>query len=90
MKPVDPSVMEEDSEVEEDEEYYLPVTHEAILKGHTKTVTAMDIDHSGSRVITGSLDYSVRVYDFNGMKNDMRSFRCASELDSLNIEFLLC
>lgn len=74
-------MMKEDTEEEEDDTYNLPVTHEAILKGHTKTVTALDIDHSGSRVLTGSHDYSVRIYDFNGMKNDMRSFRCALELD---------
>jgi len=24
---------------------------------------------------TGSLDYTIRIYDFNGMKSDMRAFR---------------
>ena len=42
---------------------------------HSRAVTALDIDHTGSRVVTGGLDYMVRVYDFNGMKSDMRPFR---------------
>jgi len=35
----------------------------------------MDIDHSGSRLLSGSRDNSVRIFDFNGMKSTMRSFR---------------
>lgn len=38
-------------------------------------MTALDIDHSGGRVITGSSDYTVKIYDFNGMKSDFRGFR---------------
>ena len=53
----------------------LPVTHEAFLGGHNRLITAIDVEHSGSRVVTGSYDYCVRIYDFNGMKNDMQSFR---------------
>lgn len=26
----------------------------------------------------GSLDYTIRIYDFNGMKSDLRAFRCAT------------
>jgi len=38
-------------------------------------VTCLDIDPSGSRLVTGSLDYTVRMFDFSGMKSDLRSFR---------------
>ncbi len=38
-------------------------------------VTSIDVDHSGSRLLAGSRDYSLRMFDFNGMKSDMRSFR---------------
>ncbi|KAG1653233.1 hypothetical protein FOA52_008483 [Chlamydomonas sp. UWO 241] len=55
--------------------WLLPVTHEVALGGHTRTVSALDIDHTGSRLVTGGLDYMVRIYDFNGLKRDMRSFR---------------
>jgi hypothetical protein len=30
------------------------------MGGHTKAVVALDIDHSGARVVTGGLDYKVR------------------------------
>ncbi|GIL65412.1 hypothetical protein Vafri_19165 [Volvox africanus] len=59
----------------DDDPYGLPITHEAILKGHTKAVSCLDVEHSGTRMVTGSYDYTVRVYDFHGMKSDMRSFR---------------
>jgi hypothetical protein len=39
-------------------------------------VTCLDVDASGSRLISGSLDYTVRMFDFSGMKSDLRSFRC--------------
>jgi WD40 repeat protein len=57
------------------DEYNLPVTHELLLKGHTKAVSAIAVDRAGSRVVTGSNDYSLRLWDFNGMKRDCRSFR---------------
>lgn len=43
--------------------------------GQGKVVTSLDVDHSGSRLLAGSRDYSLRMFDFNGMKSDMRSFR---------------
>uniref|UniRef100_A0A803M949 Transducin/WD40 repeat-like superfamily protein n=1 Tax=Chenopodium quinoa TaxID=63459 RepID=A0A803M949_CHEQI len=38
-------------------------------------VSALAVDHSGSRVLSGSYDYTVRMYDFQGMKRDLASFR---------------
>lgn len=35
----------------------------------------MAVDPTGSRVLTGSYDYSVRMYDFQGMNAQLRSFR---------------
>ncbi|MEW5307508.1 MAG: hypothetical protein WDW36_009898 [Sanguina aurantia] len=66
---------EREEEEEEDDPYQLPVTHEVNLAGHEKAVTCMDVEHSGSRLLTGSMDYTVRIYDFAGMKSDLRSFR---------------
>lgn len=45
----------------------IPISHEANFTGHTKAVTALSIDGSGTRVVTGSLDYNVKIYDFGGM-----------------------
>lgn len=38
-------------------------------------VSALAVDPSGSRVLSGSYDYSVRMYDFQGMNSRLSSFR---------------
>lgn len=53
----------------------LPISCEATLEPHRKAVVALALDHSGSRLLTGSDDYTVKLFDFNGMKSDCRSFR---------------
>ncbi|KAG2434016.1 hypothetical protein HYH02_012476 [Chlamydomonas schloesseri] len=71
----DPAAGADEDDEEGDDPYGLPVTHEAVMKGHTKAVVCLDVEHSGTRMVTGSYDYTVRIYDFHGMKSDMRSFR---------------
>ncbi|KAF6259467.1 WD40 repeat-like protein [Scenedesmus sp. NREL 46B-D3] len=68
---------EEDDEQEDVEEdpYQLPIGHEVALQGHERAVSCLDIEHSGNRLVSGSLDYTLRIFDFNGMKSDLRSFR---------------
>ncbi|KAL7113212.1 hypothetical protein ACP275_04G048100 [Erythranthe tilingii] len=75
-----PSNIESDSEEDMDEEdedfgYRIPVSNEIVLKGPTKVVSALAVDHSGSRVLSGSYDYTVRMYDFGGMNARLQSFR---------------
>lgn len=53
----------------------LPVSSEAVMEPHNKAVISLDIDHSGSRLVTGSTDYTVKIFDFNGMKSDCKPFR---------------
>ncbi|GAA5941632.1 WD40 repeat domain-containing protein [Sporobolomyces koalae] len=53
----------------------LPITHEVVLKDHVKTVSAMSMDPSGARLVTGSYDYDVKLWDFGGMKSDFKPFR---------------
>ncbi|XP_024370422.1 uncharacterized protein [Physcomitrium patens] len=65
----------EDEADEDDDEYRFPLSNEIVLKGHTKVVTAIAVDPTGSRVLTGGYDYSVRMYDFQGMNAQLRSFR---------------
>jgi WD40 repeat protein len=38
-------------------------------------VTALAADPAGSRLLAGSRDYTLRMFDFNGMNSTMRSFR---------------
>ncbi|XP_038888479.1 WD repeat-containing protein 70 [Benincasa hispida] len=77
--PPPPSSNLEDSDVEEEEyeenRYRIPQSNEIVLKGHTKVVSALAVDHTGSRVLSGSYDYTVRMYDFQGMNSRLQSFR---------------
>jgi WD40 repeat protein len=41
----------------------------------SQVVSALAVDHTGSRVISGSYDYTVRMYDFQGMNSKLQSFR---------------
>ncbi|KAG8389140.1 hypothetical protein BUALT_Bualt02G0198200 [Buddleja alternifolia] len=75
-----PGAVETDSEEEMDEEdedpgFRIPLSNEIVLKGHTKVVSALAVDQTGSRVLSGSYDYSVRMYDFQGMNARLQSFR---------------
>ncbi|GAA6063096.1 hypothetical protein JCM10212_003294 [Sporobolomyces blumeae] len=53
----------------------LPITHEVVLKDHVKTVSALSLDPSGARVVSGSYDYDCKLWDFGGMKSDFKPFR---------------
>jgi len=59
----------------DDDPYRVPLSNEISLKGHKKVVGAMAVDHSGSRVVSGSHDYHCRLFDFGGMKRDLKPFR---------------
>eukprot|EP00884_Botryococcus_braunii_P018671 jgi/Botrbrau1/5488/Bobra.27_1s0027.2 len=64
----------DDDDMEEDP-YRLPISHEVNLEGQKKVVTALAADPAGSRLLAGSRDYTLRMFDFNGMNSTMRSFR---------------
>ncbi|CAD8102096.1 unnamed protein product [Paramecium sonneborni] len=52
-----------------------PITHQLLIKGHTKQATAIGIDNAGSRLVTGAYDCIVRFWDFYGMDKNTHSFR---------------
>ncbi|RXH98169.1 hypothetical protein DVH24_010494 [Malus domestica] len=58
-----------DSEANFENRFRIPLSNKIVLKGHTKVVSALAVDHTGSRVVSGSYDYSVRMYDFQGMNS---------------------
>ncbi|CAI7839805.1 unnamed protein product [Closterium sp. NIES-54] len=60
---------------EEDDEFGVPLSNEIVLGGHTKAVAALAVDPTGTRVISGSYDYSLRFYDFHGMDSRLQAFR---------------
>ncbi|CAN7047452.1 hypothetical protein IGI04_025479 [Brassica rapa subsp. trilocularis] len=68
---------EDDVDDDDDEEnrYKIPLSNEIQLKGHTKIVSCLAVDNAGARVLSGSYDYTVRMYDFQGMNSRLQSFR---------------
>lgn len=78
---------EDDSTSDSEEEaYQLPMSHEMTLDHGTKLVSALAVDPSGSRLVSGGFDYDVRYWDFQGMdqaKEPFRSF-CPAEGYPLN------
>lgn len=52
-----------------------PATHEIILKDHTKVVSALALDPSGARVLSGSHDYDAKLWDFGGMDARCKPFK---------------
>ncbi len=66
---------DEDSSDSDDEENAIPASLEVNLNHGTKPVSALSIDHSGARLISGSVDYEVKLWDFAGMSSSLQSFR---------------
>ena len=73
---------DESSDGSDDEmnlERRIPKSHEVQLNHGSKAISAMAIDPSGSRLVTGSIDYEVKFWDFAGMDASLRSFRLVSK-----------
>ncbi|XVF21492.1 hypothetical protein REPUB_Repub12eG0094700 [Reevesia pubescens] len=87
--PRPPAGPSSDSDLEEEENRFrIPMSNEIILKGHTKIVSALAIDHSGSRVLSGSYDYTVRMFDFQGMNSRLQSFRQLEPFEGHQVRYL--
>lgn len=52
-----------------------PTSHEIKLNDHSRTVSALTLDPSGTRLITGSYDYDMKLWDFAGMDRSFKPFR---------------
>ena len=52
-----------------------PITHELVLKDHTKVVSALALDPSGARIVSGSHDYDCKLWDFGGMDHRCKPFK---------------
>ncbi|KAG7579837.1 WD40 repeat [Arabidopsis thaliana x Arabidopsis arenosa] len=66
---------DDDANDNEENRYQIPLSNEIQLKGHTKIVSSLAVDSAGARVLSGSYDYTVRMYDFQGMNSRLQSFR---------------
>jgi WD repeat-containing protein 70 len=72
----------DEPEYDPDEEYdedadgpQFPTTHELVLKDHTKVISALTLDPSGARVLSGSQDYDCKLWDFGGMDHRCKPFK---------------
>lgn len=71
----------------EDPTKYFPMSHEIVLKDHTKAVTALAVDPPGARVITGGYDYDVKMWDFGGMRGDFKPFKSFEPYENYHVSF---
>jgi WD40 repeat protein len=70
----DGSNSDDDDDDDEDDEY--PVSHELVFKTHERAVTTITVDPSGSRMITGSTDCTIKLHDFASMTpTTLRAFK---------------
>lgn len=65
----------EEEEAEDSVAYKIPASHEVEMIHGSKAVTALAIDASGARLVSGSIDYELCFWDFAGMDKSMKSFR---------------
>ena len=59
--------MSEGEEELESELYHLPISHEVTLEKHFKAISALSMTKDGMMLVTGSVDYTTRIWDFAGM-----------------------
>uniref|UniRef100_A0A668A8Y7 WD repeat-containing protein 70 n=1 Tax=Myripristis murdjan TaxID=586833 RepID=A0A668A8Y7_9TELE len=81
---------EEDVQDEDDDNPVkkIPDTHEITLQHGTKTVSALGLDPSGARLVTGGYDYDVRFWDFAGMDQALQAFRSLQPCECHQIKSL--
>ena len=53
----------------------LPLSHQIELLSHSRPITDIDINLPATMMATGSLDYSVKFYDFTRMDQTLQPFR---------------
>ncbi|XP_053500988.1 WD repeat-containing protein 70 isoform X2 [Ictalurus furcatus] len=81
---------DDDSMEEEDDDPVkkIPDTHEITLQHGTKTVSALGLDTSGARLVTGGFDFDVKFWDFAGMDAALQAFRSLQPCECHQIKSL--
>lgn len=81
-KAQEPAVKDEssdgdsDDDDDSDDEDEFPVSHELVLKTHERAVATTSLDPSGSRLVSGSNDCTVKLHDFAAMTpTTLRAFK---------------
>ncbi|KAF2823771.1 WD repeat-containing protein 70 [Ophiobolus disseminans] len=72
-KDSDDDDSDDDSEDDDDE---FPVSHELIIKTHDRAITTIALDNSGTRLITGSNDCTLKLHDLSALTpSTIRAFK---------------
>ncbi|KAF2638983.1 WD40 repeat-like protein [Massarina eburnea CBS 473.64] len=66
---------DDDSDDEDDEDEF-PVSHELLIKTHERPVTTISLDPSGTRLVTGSTDCTLKIHDLSSLTpTTIRAFK---------------
>uniref|UniRef100_A0A8C5DXC0 WD repeat-containing protein 70 n=2 Tax=Gouania willdenowi TaxID=441366 RepID=A0A8C5DXC0_GOUWI len=79
---------DEDDDDDDNPVKKIPDSHEISLQHGNKTVSALALDPSGARLVTGGYDYDVRFWDFAGMDQALNAFRSLQPCDCHQIKSL--
>ncbi|CAK4033100.1 WD repeat-containing [Lecanosticta acicola] len=67
---------DDDDDDDDDDEDEYPVSHEMVFKTHERAITSTTLDPSGARLITGSMDCTLKFHDFASMTpTTIRAFK---------------
>lgn len=73
---------EDESEEEEEEEVKkIPCANKSTMNHGSKPVTALAMDSSGARLVSGGYDYVMKLWDFAGMNSSLQSFRSVTPFE---------
>ncbi|KAH9872624.1 hypothetical protein J1614_005017 [Plenodomus biglobosus] len=66
---------DDDSDMSDEEDEY-PVSHELVIKTHDRAVTTIALDPSGTRLVTGSNDCTLKLHDLSALTpSTIRAFK---------------
>lgn len=53
----------------------LPISHQVILESHEKSVQSLCINREGTKMVSGGLDYRMKIWDFTTMNRNLKPFK---------------
>eukprot|EP00919_Chromeraceae_sp_WS-2016_P053915 GHVR01128018.1.p1 GENE.GHVR01128018.1~~GHVR01128018.1.p1 ORF type:complete len:422 (+),score=138.63 GHVR01128018.1:106-1371(+) len=68
--------------------YYIPRRFNVSIAAHRKALTSLAVNPKCSRMASGGFDHTVKLWDFNGMTSDKRSFRSFEPIEGHAIQGL--
>ncbi|KAI2639844.1 WD40 repeat-like protein [Hypomontagnella submonticulosa] len=66
----------DDDPGDSDDEDEYPTSHEMVIKTHDRAITSISLDPAGGRLISGSIDCTVKLHDFSSLTpSTIRAFK---------------